>query len=71
MGLNAEAACCDYANDCCDPNCFAHGVSPFVYLFGKTSVGRVRRRPIGVALQFYSALMNALQGRDNIFTSRE
>jgi hypothetical protein len=29
MGLVAEAAGCCYADNYCDPNCFAHGDSPF------------------------------------------
>ncbi len=28
MGSDAYAARCYYADDCCDPNCFAHGGSP-------------------------------------------
>jgi hypothetical protein len=30
IGPDAEAAGCYYCDDCCDPNCFAHGV----FLFG-------------------------------------
>ena len=32
VGVYADAACCYYANDCCDPNCFAHGGFPFLNL---------------------------------------
>src|SRR6266403_2062054 len=30
MGLEAEAARCCYGDDYCNPNCFAHGVSPLL-----------------------------------------
>jgi len=33
MGLEAEAAYCGYADNYCDPNCFAHCVSPFIETF--------------------------------------
>jgi hypothetical protein len=32
MGSDAYAACCYYDDDCCDPKCFAHGGSPYVFL---------------------------------------
>jgi hypothetical protein len=32
MGPDADAARRCYADDYCDPNCFAHGVSPYVIL---------------------------------------
>jgi hypothetical protein len=32
IGSDAYAAGCCHADDCCDPKCFAHGGSPYVFL---------------------------------------
>ena len=32
MGSDAYAARCCHADDCCDPKCFPHGGSPYVFL---------------------------------------
>jgi hypothetical protein len=70
MGSNAYAACCYYADDCCDPNCFAHGGSPYVFLLAVDECKSRKTRTGCPALQFYPSQMSSLQSCDSIFTSR-
>jgi hypothetical protein len=70
MGSEAYAARCCYANDYCDPNCFAHGGSPYVLLLAVDECKPRKTRTGCPALQFYPSPMSSLQNRDRIFTSR-